>query len=229
MAGQGIYDVDIVMCIDGTGSMGHIIEEVKNNAMTLHEQFEQAMILAGKEPSGARVKVIVFGDYKDDPDPMRESEFFTLPDQNDEFRAFVQGIRANGGGDIPENAFEAIATAMKSDWVPAQSGKKRRQAIVVFSDAPALPLGERAGCPNYPDDIPHTMADLSAWWHGTTQEFGGNYDKKAGRLIAFVPNDDSWTQLEAWNRFIPSYTAGMGCSELDMQTVLDTIVGSFDN
>ena len=228
MAGQGIYDVDIVMCIDGTGSMSPIIGEVKENAMSLHEKFEEAMCLAGKDPAGARIKVIVFGDYMADAEPMTESPFFELPDQNDEFRAFVQNITAKGGGDIPENAFEAIATAMKSDWAPAQSGKKRRQVIVVFSDAPALPLGERAGCPNYPSDIPHTMPELSAWWEGTTQEFGGNYDKVAGRLVAFVPNDESWTQLESWNRFIPSYTAAKGCSELDMQTILDTIVGSFD-
>ena len=228
MAGQGIYDVDIVMCIDGTGSMGPIIDEVKTNAMSLYEKFETAMCLAGKDPSGARVKVVVFGDYKDDAEPMRESDFFMLPEQNDEFQAFVQGITPNGGGDIPENAFEAIATAMKSDWTPAQTGKKRRQAIVVFSDAPALPLGERAACSNYPTDIPQNMPDLSAWWEGTSQAFGGSYDPKAGRLVAFVPNDDSWIQLESWNRFTPSYTAGKGCSELDMQTILDTIVGSFD-
>ncbi|MBE6609625.1 MAG: VWA domain-containing protein [Ruminococcaceae bacterium] len=228
MAGQGNYDVDIVMCIDGTGSMGPIIEEVKSNAMSMHEKFEEAMCLAGKDPAGARIKVIVFGDYKSDPEPMQESPFFALPDQNDEFRAFVQGIRATGGGDIPENAFEAIATAMKSDWTPAKPGIKRRQAIVVFSDAPALPLGERADCGNYPTDIPKTMPELSAWWEGTTQSFGGSYDPKAGRLVAFVPNDETWTQLESWNRFTPAYTAGKGCSELDMQTILDTIVGSFD-
>ena len=228
MAGQGTYDVDIVLCIDGPGSMSHIIEEVKTNAMSLYEKFEQAMILAGKEPAGSRVKVVVFGDYECDPEPMRQSEFFNLPEQNEAFRSYVQGIRENGGGDIPENAFEAIITAMKSEWKEPQPGKKRRQAIVVFSDAPALALGARSSCPGYPTDIPKTMAELSAWWEGTSQEFGSRYDPIAGRLVAFVPNDESWTQLESWNRFTPMYTAGRGCSDIDMQIILDTVVGSFD-
>lgn len=229
MTGQGTYDVDIVMCIDGTGSMGGLIGTVKANALQFYEKLEESMSLAGKMPSSARVKVIVFGDYECDPQPMRESPFYTLPEQNDGFREFVTGITANGGGDIPENALEAIALAMKSDWTPRQTGKKRRQVIVVFTDAPALPLGARASCPGYPTDIPQTMAELSAWWEGTTQTLGGNYDPNSGRLVVFAPNDESWTQFEPWNRFIPSYTAGGTCNDLDMQMILDIIVGSFDS
>lgn len=228
MAGQGTYDVDIVMCIDGTGSMGDLIGKVKEDAMNFYSRLEEAMLVAGKVPAGTRIKVVVFGDYKDDAEPMKESAFFNLPEENDAYCAFVQGIVPNGGGDIPENAFEAIATAMKSDWTPAETGKKRRQVIVVFTDAPALPLGERAGSPNYPTDIPTTMADFSAWWEGVSQEYGGSYNAVAGRLIAFAPNDESWTQLESWSRFIPSYTACRGCSDIDMQMILDIIVGSFD-
>lgn len=227
MAGQGIYDVDMVLCIDGTGSMTPIIEEVKRNALALYPRFEEAMSLAGKDVGSTRVKVIVFGDYKDDPVPMRESEFFTLPEQEEAFKAFVEGIVPNGGGDLPENAFEAIAFALKSDWRPIQNGRKARQVIAVFSDAPALPLGERSGCPGYPTDIPQTMPELSAFWEGSVQTTG-NYSQSAGRLITFVPNDESWTQLEAWNRATPSYTAAGGCDDIDMQTIIDTVVGSFD-
>ena len=225
MAGQGIYNVDIVMCIDGTGSMTSIIEEVKNNALELYPKFEEAMAVAGKDIASTRVKFVVFGDYASDTEPMRESPFFVLPEQDAELRDFAASITATGGGDIPENAFEAIATAMKSDWVT--EGQKRRHVIAVFTDAPALPLGERAGCANYPTDLPKDLAELSAWWEGTSQEVG-SYSKNAGRLIAFVPNDETWTQLESWNRFTPAYTAGKGCSDVDMQTILDTIVGSFD-
>jgi hypothetical protein len=36
---QGVtYAVDLVMCIDGTGSMGHLIEEVKSTALKFYEQ-----------------------------------------------------------------------------------------------------------------------------------------------------------------------------------------------
>ena len=229
MAGQGTYDIDVVLCIDGTGSMSPIIDEVKANALSFYQKIEEAMTLAGKLPSGIRVKTVVFGDYGADVDPMRESEFFSLPEQNDDFRAFVEGIRADGGGDIPENAFEAIAVAMKSDWTPKQTGKKSRQIIAVFSDAPALPLGERAGCPGYPTDLPKDLAELSSWWEmGMPQDVGGNYAPKYGRLIAFVPNDETWTQIESWNRFTPAYTAGRGCEDLDMSMIVDAVVCSID-
>ena len=227
MTGQGNYDVDIVLCIDSTGSMGHIIEEVKTNALALHGMIDEAMTMEGKDIANLRVKVIAFGDYQTDAQPMRESPFYTLPDQSDELSTFVQGISATGGGDIPENGFEAIATAMKSDWIAKQDGRKRRQVIAIFTDAPALALGERAGCPGYPTDLPKTMAELSAWWEGTDQMMGGTYDPIAGRLIAYVPNDESWTQLEPWNRFTPKYTGGKGCEGIDMAEITDTIVGSF--
>jgi hypothetical protein len=35
---QGVkYAVDLVMCIDGTGSMGHLIEEVKSSALQFYK------------------------------------------------------------------------------------------------------------------------------------------------------------------------------------------------
>ena len=39
MAGQGMgeYCVDIVMCIDATGSMAPILDEVKRNAISFYE------------------------------------------------------------------------------------------------------------------------------------------------------------------------------------------------
>jgi hypothetical protein len=225
--GNNEYYVDIVLCIDGTGSMRPFIENVKASALSIYSKLEEEMILLGKNPARTRVKVIVFGDYAKDADPMRESEFFELPQQNDDLHAYVNGITVMGGGDIPENAIEAIATAMKSDWV-VEGGKNRRHVVVVFTDAPALELGARSDCPNYPTDLPKTMAELSAWWHGTDQEMGGSYLPGAGRLVAFVPNDASWTQFESWNRFIPSYTAAGGCSEIDMMEIIGVIASSFD-
>ena len=123
MNGQGIgdYCVDIVMCIDGTGSMSPIIDEVKNNAMTFYQKFVDAMEENDKDVSELRIKVIVFRDYICDSEPMRESEFFELPRQNAEFRSFVSSIEACGGGDAPENALEAISLALKSDWTTSGS------------------------------------------------------------------------------------------------------------
>jgi len=224
--GQGEYNVDIVMCIDGTGSMSPIINEVKENALTFYQRFVDAMEENDKEVSQLRIKVITFRDYGPDASPMEQSEFFVLPDDNERFRECVNAITATGGGDAPENALEAIAYALKSDWTTG--GSKRRHAIMVFSDAPALALGERSSSASYPTDLPKDLAELGAWWEGTDQSMGGTYEPKAGRLVAFVPNADPWTELQAWNRYWPAFSpAGTGLSDVDIQSAIDLLVGSF--
>ena len=82
MAGQGVgdYNVDIVMCIDATGSMSPIIEKVKENALSFYQRFLESMEESEKTVEQLRIKVIVFRDYGCDEAPMTESEFFTLPD-----------------------------------------------------------------------------------------------------------------------------------------------------
>ena len=219
------YYVDIIMCIDGTASMRPIIEEVKNNALTFYPKFLNAMNESGKTSEGVRIKVIVFRDYGSDEKPMEESEFFKIPDQAAEFNAYVQGIEAVGGGDLPENALEAISLAMKSDWTT--EGSKRRHVILVFTDAEALPLGARADSPNYPAGMPKDLAELGAWWEGTDQTFASNYEKRAGRLVVFGPNAYPWADLQAWNRYWPAYSpAGTGLSDIDINNVIDLLVGS---
>lgn len=228
MAGQGMgeYCVDIVMCIDATGSMAPIIDEVKGNAISFYQRFVDAMEENDKEVEKLRIKVIAFRDYGYDDEPMVQSEFFNLPDQNEEFKSFVNSIEAKGGGDSPENALEAIALALKSNWTT--SGSKRRHVILVFSDAPALPLGERASSASYPSGLPTDIAQLGAWWEGTDQTLGSTYQAKAGRLVAFVPNAEPWTELQAWNRYWPAFSpAGTGLSDVDIQSAIDLMVGSF--
>ena len=228
MAGQnqmGEYYVDIVMCIDVTGSMAPIIEEVKANALTLYQSFVDGMEEDEKSVEQLRIKVIAFGDYGCDENPMQESEFFVLPDQTEQFNAFINGLTATGGGDGPENALEAIALALKSDWTRV-AGKKKRHAIVVFTDAPALALGERAGCPGYPEGMPESLAQLGAWWEGTDQSVV--VDQKAKRLFLFAPNAEPWTDLPTWNQVWPTFSAaGTGLNDVQMQEVVSVMVGSF--
>ena len=227
MAVQGVgdYNVDIVMCIDATGSMSPIIGKVKENALSFYQRFVDAMEENGKTVEQLRIKVIAFRDFGCDEKPIEESEFFTLPEQNEDFRAFVNGIIACGGGDGPENALEAMALALKSKWTTG--GSKRRHAVLVFSDAAALPLGARASSANYPSDLPKDLPHLGAWWEGTDQTLDSTYQVNAGRLVAFVPNAEPWTELQAWNRYWPAFSqAGTGLAEVDIQSAIDLLVGS---
>lgn len=213
------YNVDIVMCIDGTGSMGRFIQNVKDKALSLYKIFVDEMEKKEKSVEQLRIKVMVFRDYKADVDAIQESEFFILPQQEEELANYVNSIEAVGGGDIPENSLEAIALAMRSDWV--RTGSKRRHVIMLWTDAPALELGARKDCPNYPADLPASYEELNEIWEGQEMEL------KAKRLILFAPDAEPWNEMQFWTNTIhqPS-EAGAGCSEAELDVCIRLLVNS---
>ncbi len=214
------YNVDIVMCIDATGSMRPILTEVKNNALTFYDNFVREMERVQKSIDSLRIKVIAFRDYMSDDVPMLESKFFKLDEEKEEFYNFVNDIRAKGGGgDGPENALEAIALAMESDWI--RTGSKRRHVIVVWTDAAALDLGVRSDSPKYPADMPEDFAELHEMWEG--QEM----DRKAKRMIIFAPDKKPWPDMLDWtNTFHQPSQAGKGCEDTDIDTCIHLLVNS---
>ena len=224
----GDYCVDLVMCIDATMSMAPILEEVKENAISFYGKFVEAMEEAGKDVEKLRIRVIAFRDFKADDEPIVDSaNFFDLPDESEAFESFVRGIEPSGGGDVPENALEAIALAVKSEWTT--QGDKQRHVILVFTDAPAHELGKLAGESSYPEGMPADLATLGSWWEGVDQSAVGTYKRKFGRMVVFAPEAYPWTEMRAWNRywFVPS-KAGLGLEEVDMNEAMDVLVGSID-
>lgn len=227
MSGQGLQvNVDLVLCIDATGSMTPIIDEVKEGAMNFHEKLMSALDEANRQVDQFRVKVIVFRDYWADPgEAMLESAFFNLPQETGDFKEFVSKISAKGGGDEPESALESIAIAMKSDWI--KEGVKKRHIIMVWTDASSHPLeravNERPA--GYPDDMPRSFVELSDWWNDPQ---GGMMNNSAKRLILFAPDAYPWSDIATtWNNVVhvPS-KAGSGMSEVDMDIVMKTLAGS---
>lgn len=224
---QQSYCVDIVMCIDATGSMGPIIKEVRESAMQFCDRFHEAMQAGGKNVDALRVKVIAFRDYLPSKEiPMTESPFYTLPKESRQFHDFVEGIKARGGGgDGPENALEAMALAMRSDWT--REGIKRRHVILVFTDAGAVPLQDpaRVKNPDYPTGMPESLAALGDLWSGSTE--GGMPEERSARMVFFVPQKDPWIQIQVWNNVWTTFSrAGSGLKEIDIDQILQLLVNS---
>lgn len=221
------YEIDMVMCIDVSGSMTPFLDQVKDKVLNFGNMFIEQMQedRSEVEVTRLRVKVIAFRDYEKDSVPMQESRFFVLPEEEAEFASFVNSLTADGGGDIPENALEALALALKSDWT---TNPQKRHGVFMFTDAPALPLGKRAGFTGYPSGMPKDLPQLSSWWHGTDQSFRSNFNFKAGRFIAFVPNAEPWTQLQTWKNAWVYFTqeAGKGLEDVDLATAIDLFVHS---
>ena len=225
--GQQPYCVDIVMCIDATGSMGPIIREVRESAMRFGDRFRDAMKASGKNVDALRVRVIAFRDYiTSKQSPMAQSPFFSLPEDSREFHKFVEGVKAKGGGgDGPENALEALALAMRSDWT--REGMKRRHVILVFTDAGAVPLQdpERTGSQDYPSGMPGSLSELGDLWAGTGK--GGMPEERSARMVLFAPQKEPWTYMQVWNNVWTSYSrAGSGLKEIDIDQVLQILVNS---
>ena len=217
------FYTDFVICIDATASMAPYLDEVKANALSILQKYVEGVEESGYTLEQLRIKVIAFRDYKYDEVPMVESAFFTLPEERDAFESCLNGIEAKGGGGGAENALEALALALRSDWTTG--GYRRRHIVLLFTDSGALPLGARADCPGYPDGMPKDLAQLGSWWEGTDPSFEGTYQPRAGRLIAVVPHTEPWTELQAWNRYWPCFTkAGMDLSDEDMECLIDMLV-----
>ena len=223
------YTVDMVFCIDATGSMedfsgSHtkIINMVKQNAINFYTDFNNIMTGKGKKVRQLRVRIVAFRDYMADGEyAMMVTDFFQLPQQSKEFEACINSIRADGGGDIPEDGLEALAYAIKSKWTT--EGAKKRQVIVVWTDAGAHDLGFGRKSPYYPKGMPSNLSELSDWWDDPALM---KQDER--RLVLFAPDDGNWKYIsDNWDLtwHIPS-AAGNGLAEQNYSEILNLIANS---
>jgi hypothetical protein len=217
------YAVDIVFCIDVTGSMTPIIDQVKANALRFYDDVQSNLTAKGKNVDQLRVRVIGFRDFAaDGAAALDESPFFTLPDQRADFSAFVNGLVAEGGGDAPESGLEAVALAIDSPWTTA--GDRRRQVIVVWTDQPAQPLNPSVLAPDIATRVPADFSSLTDAW----EDEQGRMGSSSKRLILFAPDGPGWSDISGvWENVVhhPSQ-AGGGLSEVDYGTIIDSIGNS---
>lgn len=221
------YNVDMVFCIDSTGSMGPVIGQVKRNALKFYDDVSKAMREKNKVIDTLRVKVISFRDYIADEanaDAMQTTDFFDLPAQSEDFERCISSIDAHGGGDEPEDGLEALAYAIRSDWM--KQGTKRRSVIVVWTDASTHDLGYGKDADGYPKGMPGSFDELTRWWGDPQNE--PYIRNSAKRLVLFAPNMPWWSTIaNNWNNVIyyPS-TAGNGLQEIDYTQIIDCICNS---
>jgi hypothetical protein len=223
MSQQGLkYDVDIVLCIDATGSMSPVIDMTKAHALRFYEDLQERMARKGKEFSQLRIRVIEFRDiFVDGEKWLTASSFHELPAQTDAFANAIKSIGVHGGGDEPESGLEALAMAMKSDW--CSGAEKRRHVILVWTDASAHPLEKavNASSPLLPKELPKGFDQLADFWEQ-------HMNRQAKRLLLFAPDAYPWTDMGThWDYTLhfPS-KAGEGMGDVDYEKILSVIVES---
>jgi hypothetical protein len=223
-AARGLsYAVDIVFCIDVTGSMDPIIDAVKANALRFYDDVQTNLTEKGKNVDELRVRVVAFRDFAADGEAaMEESPFYRLPDERSAFSDFVNGLIAEGGGDAPESGLEAVALAMNSPWTTR--GDRRRQVVVVWTDQPANPLDPSVVPGELRARTPADFSALTDLWEDAQGPLGAS----SKRLILFAPDGPGWSDISAvWENVVhhPSQ-AGGGLSDVDYGTIIDSIGNS---
>lgn len=217
------YAVDIVFCVDVTGSMTPILDQVKANALRFYGDVQSNLTAKGKNIDELRVRVVAFRDVLADGEAaLQESPFFELPGEERGFSGFVNGLVAEGGGDAPESGLEAVALAMTSPWTTR--GDRRRQVIVVWTDQPAHPLNASALPPAYAGRVPADFSALTDLWEDPQGPLGSS----SKRLILFAPDGPGWSDISGvWENVVhhPSQ-AGSGLSDVDYGTIIDSIGNS---
>jgi len=217
------YAVDIVFCIDVTGSMSPIIDAVKANALRFYDDVQTNLTAKGKNVDELRVRVVAFRDFAADGEAaLQESDFFRLPAEQGGFSNFVNGLFAEGGGDAPESGLEAVALAINSPWTTR--GDRRRQVVVVWTDQPAHPLDPAILPPELRDRVPADFSALTDLWEDNQGRLGAS----SKRLILFAPDGPGWSDISGvWENVVhnPSQ-AGGGLSDVDYGTIVDSIGNS---
>jgi hypothetical protein len=217
------YAVDIVFCIDVTGSMTPILDQVKANALRFYSDVQSNLTAKGKNIDELRVRVVAFRDIVADGEAaLQESPFFELPAEQAGFSAFVNGLVAEGGGDAPESGLEAVALAMTSPWT--SRGDRRRQVIVVWTDQPAHALDPGLVPAHLSERIPADFSALTDRWEDAQGALGSS----SKRLILFAPDGPGWSDISGvWENVVhhPSQ-AGGGLSDVDYGTIVDSIGNS---
>lgn len=227
------YSVDIVFCIDCTESMDNILNIVKRNALNFYDDLVKAMSEEEKIVDTLRVKVIAFRDYRayDDEqkkgvhrnEPMLISDFFTLPDEARKLEVSVNSLIPAGGGDDPEDALEALAYAIRSDW--NTNGAKVRHVIVLWTDQAPHPIGFGKYTSKYPKGMAKDFDELTAWWGDETAP-GYMPAQQDKRLVLFAPAEGQWRNMP-WE-FVIHHTsrAGDHLSQVDYKHIINAIKNS---
>lgn len=224
---QSKRNIDIVFCIDGTGSMEPCIESVKNNARRFYSDFARSMTELGSKIDMMRVKLIIFRDYKcDGKDSMVESQFFELPADEQEFSAYLSTIEASGGCNEDANGLEALYYAMMSDFT---TGAKDRQVIVLFADTTAIPLRKRANCHGYPRKMVDEDGLIETWQ--CSQSHPSNLRERNKRLVMFAPKGSCYSDMtQKYNRSVfHPVEIHRGLDDISFDSIIKIIAASASN
>ena len=212
----GEYAVDLVFCVDKTSE--HIVSNLGKFIEKFTNELVEEMSCCDKEVASLRIKIIAFGDLSIAAFDISGFFDYLKCEEKNSLLSFCQSINVeylDGKGTV--DALEALACAIDSKWT--NGGSRRRHVVVVLNEHKCSRLGKNKSSINYPRNMPVDLHQLSSCWEGTKLALDNTYQPKAGRLLAFVPNTEPWSELQIWNRYWPvfDYSAEDFLNDIDIQ------------
>ena len=117
--------IEVVFCLDTTGSMGHLIDGAKRKIWSISNQ-----IASGKPTPELKVGLVAYRDRGD----AYVTRIIELTDDLDAIHGHLRGFQAQGGNDAPESVNQALDDAVnKIKW---STDKKTLRIIFLVGDAP---------------------------------------------------------------------------------------------
>jgi len=117
--------VEVVFCLDTTGSMGGLIDAAKRKIWTIANQ-----IASGKPTPRLKIGLVAYRDRGD----QYITRIFDLTDDLDAVYGHLKEFRADGGGDAPESVNQALHESVtKINW---SADKKTLKIIFLVGDCP---------------------------------------------------------------------------------------------
>lgn len=117
--------VEVVFCLDTTGSMGGLLEGAKQKIWSMVNQ-----IAGGKPTPELRIGLVAYRDKGDN----YVTQITDLTDDLDSIHGKLKEFRAQGGGDFPEHVNQALDDAVnKIKW---SKEKNTLRVIYLVGDAP---------------------------------------------------------------------------------------------
>src|SRR5690348_3769012 len=117
--------IEVVFCLDTTGSMGGLIEGAKQKIWSISNQ-----IASGKPTPDLKIGLVAYRDKGD----VYVTKVTDLTDDLDAIHDQLKGFKAEGGGDTPESVNQALDDAVnKVKW---SDDPKTLRILFLVGDAP---------------------------------------------------------------------------------------------
>lgn len=212
------YVLDIVMCIDATGSMQNTLNSVQANASTFDVQLRQELGIAANDPRfKIRVRPIYFRDWQDTyyhnlyPWYYRDglipaNDFYDLDDSGETsgFQTFLNSEYAFAGFDYPEASGACMNEGMRSNWydVDNQTDFPQDENLTVF---PIIVVWTDNAIQN----LLYTKTYMSPTQPANYSSFEAQWENPAiipqdpKMLILFGPeNYAGWNTVKQWDNYV---------------------------